>query len=97
MKSNPLAGFLVVVVIACAMWTAWIMCVYTFSTSKIKLLETQYAYMEDLRLTAQNLANEAVFYSKQHPTIDPVLQRFGIKEKTPAAPLPGGAAPVQPK
>jgi hypothetical protein len=98
MKSNPLAGFLVVVLIACALWTAWIASVYTYSAKKSLYYGRQVDYLENLRLTVQSLATEAVAYSQQHPSIDPVLQKFEIKQRSTNSPLSAPPpAPPQPK
>jgi hypothetical protein len=88
MKTNPLTGFLVILMIACALWTCWIMYVFTYSNGKIRVLSPEIVAMENLRVTVQNLANEAVQYSKQHPAIDPLLQKFEVKQ------IKGAAAPT---
>ena len=93
MKSNPLAGFLVVVLLACALWTVWIATVYTYSNKKLLFYGREVEHRENLRQTVQSLATEAVVYSKQHPTIDPILQKFDLKQKSTNSPLTAPPTP----
>ncbi len=98
MKNNPIAGFLVVVLVACALWTAWIATVFVYSSKKTAFYGRQVEHLEALRLTVQSLANEAVLYSQQHPAIDPILQKFDLKQKSTNSPLTAPPpSPTQPK
>ncbi len=81
MRNNPFAGFLVVVTVVMMVFTAENTRRYFVWTNKLQTLLVQYAGMESMRLTVQNLANESLDYSRTHPAIDPTLQQFGIKAK----------------
>ncbi len=87
MKSDPLAGFLVLVLVACAIYTAVWGGVYIYSNKKTAFYERKIEAIENTRLAVQTLANEAIYYSQQHPTIDPLLQKFELKQKATNSPL----------
>lgn len=94
MKSNALTSLLVGAVIVCALTISWVSTRYIFAMGELQKLQGQYLEMNNSRTAVQNLANEAVEYSKRNPAIDPLLYQFEIKAR-PGTNAPA-AAPVAP-
>ena len=98
MKANPLGPFLVGVFVACAIGVAVLSTKYYFSVKQLTRLNIQAAMMNNARNAAQNMAGEALEYSRRNPAIDPLLEKFDIKGKgTNAAGMTNPPAPVAPK
>jgi len=86
MKSNALASLLTGAVIVCALTVAWLSIRYFFAVRDLQGLQYRYVLMNNTRTAAQNLAGEAVEYSKRNPSIDPILIQYEIKARPTNAP-----------
>ena len=86
MKSNALASLLTGAVIVCALTVAWLSIRYFFAIRDLQQLQYQYVLMNNTRTAAQNLAGEAIEYSRRNPSIDPILIQYEIKTKPTNAP-----------
>lgn len=85
MKTNPVGPFLVGVFMACALVTLWLSVKYYFTVNELIRLQIKAVTMNNTRTIVQNLANEAIDYSRRNPSIDPILERFEIKPRAGAA------------
>ena len=55
---------------------------YHYQSRQLRRLQTQLMAIQNTRIIAESLANEAVEYSKHNPAINPVLLRAGIRPPT---------------
>src|SRR5256885_9711327 len=92
MKSNGLASLLTGAVMISALITAWVSAQYFFAMRQWQKLQGDYVNMNNVRVAAQSLANDALEYSRTHPNIDPILYQLDIK----ARPTNATAAPAAP-
>ncbi len=95
MKSNGLASLLTGAVMISALITAWVSAQYFFAMRQWQKLQADYVTMNNVRVNAQSLANDAMEYSKSHPNIDPILFQFDIKARPTNAGLPANSGPIQ--
>ncbi len=59
--------------------------IYVRGSGELRGLQGQAASIDNNRAVTRALAGEAMEYSKRNPSIDPVLQTFGLKS-APASP-----------
>src|SRR5262249_14084582 len=90
MKIKVIGPILLILLLACALFSVWVSINYYFSSRELQGLQATALYMNGVLSAAQSLANEAVEYSRRNPAIDPILFQFELKAK-PAAP---GAVPA---
>lgn len=81
MKTNPLGPFLVGVFVACALVTSWLSVKYYFGVNELIKLQIKAVTMNNTRNVIQNLATEALEYSRRNPAIDPLLEKFELKSR----------------
>jgi type II secretory pathway pseudopilin PulG len=77
---------LVLVLLVCALLSAWLTVRYTASIRRMQMLQNQVLAVNNARGVLQSLLNEVGEYSKKNPAILPILQ--------PAAPKPAQPAPA---
>ena len=95
MKQSFLTTLLAGVWMLCAVLTIILAAQYYFSMKETERLRLRYAQISSARAAMQALAEDAINFSQQNPSIDPVLQEFKLKPKAGAAApaAPAGKAP----
>jgi|GEM_PF-1255639 hypothetical protein len=78
---------LVGLLMASAVFNLWASVRYYFTVRKIYELQAWASHINQTLAAAQVLGSEAVKYSEQNQSIDPILQQFGFK----ANPSPAGS------
>ncbi len=87
-----LAGPLLLgILIASAGLNLWASVGFFFSLRELYKFQAWEQYIISTRSAAYSLATNSVEYAKQHPTLEPILDRF-VKVKT--APVPPEAGPA---
>lgn len=92
---GKLAGPLVLgVLIASAVFNLWASVRFFFSLRELYKLQAWVQYINSTQTAARSLVSDSVEYARQHPSLDPVLQRF-MKAGTNPVP-PQAEAPANP-
>jgi hypothetical protein len=93
MVSKLMGPVLVGVLIASAAFNLWASFRFYFSLRELYKLQAWVQYINSTRGAAQSLAFDSVEYGKQHPAMDPILQRFDLKARPAAAPAQASPSP----
>ncbi len=92
MKNNlvttALAGAAVVLAVLCAVCLLF----FNLGSRQYQLSQAKMLDLQQKGLVLQALAADLTEYSRQHPDIDPLLQRYGMKQTN----LPAASAPKTP-
>ena len=86
MTPNRLSAALVGLLLLAVLATAVLSVTYIQTVRKLQRLQYQITYNSWTLNQAQQLAGEAIDYSKRNPAIDPVLQSLGLKNKATNSP-----------
>jgi len=86
MSKSSLANFLVKILVLCVLFTAWVSIRYYSSVRSWYELQERSSLQENTRNTIALLASEALEFSKKHPEIDPLLEKFDLKPKDTSLP-----------
>jgi hypothetical protein len=89
MKSNLLCTLTLGVFLVCALYTIWLSVTYYACGAQLQRLQYQYAAIDQTQSALDALLNEALAYGKQHPAIEPVLEKFVPKPAPTNAPVSG--------
>ncbi|MGV3773516.1 MAG: hypothetical protein ACO1QB_11480 [Verrucomicrobiales bacterium] len=84
LKRDPLGSFLAGAILLGTIATSAVCYWYLQCSRQHTLLQMEYAAINRNRAMAQQLAAEAVEYSKKNPSILPILNSVGIKPRTTA-------------
>ena len=87
-KSNPLASLLVMALFFLSLVACWSSVRFYFSVKELHSLQGRFQTLSQKLNAVQSLVNESIAYSKQDPSIDPLLAEFKLKVKAPAATAP---------
>ena len=79
MKNRPIITLLVVGACGLAILVLGLAFFFEFRFRQLRRLQPQAAACQNNRSVITMLANDAVEYSKAHPSIDPLLQTAGAK------------------
>ena len=99
MSRNTIATILAVILAITSVFTAWSAVRYYFSRKQWEkeqpTLQIQNAYLNQTRNVIRALLNDTLEYSKRHPEIRPLLERYLLKGRTnaPAATTNTSASP----
>lgn len=92
MKSNLSCTLALGVFLVCAFYTVWLSVVYYSSLRSLQESQYQYARVDQTQNALDALLNESVEYSKKHPSLEPIVQKF-LKPKPGATNAAPQAAP----
>lgn len=95
-RRNPLAVTLVTMLFLCALLTCWFAAWSILGGRELRNLEAQYQAMNRTSSAVQSLASEALEFSRKHPAIDPILQRYELKPKAQTSVTPPASAQPRP-
>jgi hypothetical protein len=84
MKSDPLVGTLVGVLVLFVLASVALDFLYVKDSRELRSLSTQVAAINSRRAGINMVANEAVKFSEKDPSIDPILISAGLKPGQPA-------------
>jgi hypothetical protein len=92
-KTNPVGTLLTLILVLAALGTAYLFISFLLSARKLESLQTEVMIIRRNQTMLQSLFTEALEYSKRDPTIEPLLQSFGVRARTnaPAAPHKTGS------
>jgi hypothetical protein len=85
-KSSPLTTVLLALVVASALASVVLCYMYNSNTRELRSLQGQAALVNNNRTVINALAADAIEYAKKNPSMEPVLEAVGLKQKVGAAP-----------
>ena len=65
-----------------ALVAVWMSVRWFFSVREMQALQFQQAAINNTRMTAQSLANDAIVYARQNPRMEPILFDFNLRAST---------------
>jgi hypothetical protein len=92
MNRDFFTPMLVAILIVCSLLSTLFAYQHVQLTRDFSRLQAQMNVLQRNQTLVQALSKEAIEYSKQNPTIDPILQQFGLKPKPTQAPTAKAAA-----
>jgi hypothetical protein len=95
-RSNPLGSVLVSVLFFLALGICWLTFWHFLTLRELYNIQARYRSLQGTLNTVQALANESIAYSQRNPSIDPLLQEFGMKGKPGTATSPAGQPAPKP-
>jgi hypothetical protein len=85
MKNNPLTTVLLGVLTVSALLSVGLCWRYISNARELRLLQGQATLINNNRALINELAVDAVQYSKTNPSIDPILKSVGLKPASPTS------------
>ncbi|HKQ40494.1 MAG TPA: hypothetical protein VJ063_20655 [Verrucomicrobiae bacterium] len=82
MKSESVSGAMVLVLFVSALFAVWVSVRWFFSVREMQELQTEQNRINNTRMAAQSLANDAIQYGRQNPRIEPLLGEFNLRPTT---------------
>jgi hypothetical protein len=79
MKRDTVPVILVGLLCVSSVVAAWLAVRWFFAVRETQDLQMQFAIVNNIRVAAQSLSNEAVAYGRKNPAIEPLLQEFSIR------------------
>ncbi len=79
MRQDTLTALLVGLLFASALTACGLSVRWFFSMREMQELQLQFGIVNNARAAAQALVNDAVAYSRQNPSIEPILQEFNLR------------------
>ncbi len=80
-RGSPLTTVLLTLVVISALASLVLCYIYNSNSREIRSLQGQAAMVNNNRAVINQLAAEALEYSKKNPSIDPILESVGLKLK----------------
>ena len=91
-RNNPLGSILVCVLFLLALLACWLSINYHFSTKEAYDLNARYQGVLKTTDAMQKLVNDTLEYSRNHPDIHPLLQKYDLKPRPQVTPAPAQPA-----
>jgi hypothetical protein len=82
MKSETVSAVMVLLLFVSALVAVWMSVRWFFSVREVQALQFQQTAINNTRMTAQSLANDAIVYARQNPRIEPILVEFNLRPST---------------